>query len=161
MRAVARTNATGHFYWIGSDGWSARGLVTQGNHLRPASPPSTGQEAVVEGTISLQPQAHPVQGFREYFLALTPGNNPRNPWFIGRQSSSIHSRLASHSLNTFLPKLAGWLVPANDTEWRVGWGVEVALDLALFGFSLSSTTRHPIEDKPKYLELSRSYYTVQ
>ena len=30
MRAVDRHNASGHFAWIGSDGWSARGLVTQG-----------------------------------------------------------------------------------------------------------------------------------
>lgn len=30
MRAVRRNNATGAFSWIGSDGWSARNLVSDG-----------------------------------------------------------------------------------------------------------------------------------
>ena len=30
MRAVKRMNATGKFNWIGSDGWSARALVSDG-----------------------------------------------------------------------------------------------------------------------------------
>jgi metabotropic X receptor len=60
MRAVRRKNATGRFSWIGSDGWSARSLVSDGN------------EPEVEGTLSVQPQANPVQGFEDYFLNLTP-----------------------------------------------------------------------------------------
>lgn len=63
--------ATGHFSWIGSDGWSARTLVSDGN------------EAIVEGTLSVQPRANKVKGFDEYFFSLTPKNNHRNPWFIG------------------------------------------------------------------------------
>ncbi|XP_067211682.1 uncharacterized protein [Linepithema humile] len=70
MRAVRRCNATGAFSWIGSDGWSARGLVSDGN------------EPEVEGTLSVQPQANPVKGFEEYFLNLTVENNRRNPWFV-------------------------------------------------------------------------------
>ncbi|KZC14082.1 Metabotropic glutamate receptor [Dufourea novaeangliae] len=70
MRAVRRCNATGSFSWIGSDGWSARGLVSNGN------------EPEVEGTLSVQPQANPVRGFEEYFLNLTVENNRRNPWFV-------------------------------------------------------------------------------
>ncbi|XP_025836256.1 metabotropic glutamate receptor-like [Agrilus planipennis] len=70
MRAVKRNNATGSFSWIGSDGWSARSLVSDGN------------EAEVEGTLSVQPQANPVRGFEEYFLSLNVENNPRNPWFV-------------------------------------------------------------------------------
>ncbi|XP_073979290.1 metabotropic glutamate receptor-like isoform X2 [Rhodnius prolixus] len=70
MRAVKRCNATGSFSWIGSDGWSARDLVSNGN------------EAQVEGTLSVQPQANPVAGFEEYFLNLTVENNKRNPWFV-------------------------------------------------------------------------------
>lgn len=31
MRAIRRNNATGMFSWIGSDGWSARNLVSDGN----------------------------------------------------------------------------------------------------------------------------------
>ncbi|XP_014474152.1 PREDICTED: metabotropic glutamate receptor 2-like [Dinoponera quadriceps] len=70
MRAVSRRNATGAFSWIGSDGWSARGLVSNGN------------EPEVEGTLSVQPQANRVKGFEEYFLNLTVENNRRNPWFV-------------------------------------------------------------------------------
>jgi hypothetical protein len=75
MKAVRRCNATGAFSWIGSDGWSARGLVSDGN------------EAEVEGTLSVQPQANPVEGFEEYFLNLTVENNKRNPWFVGESLS--------------------------------------------------------------------------
>ncbi|XP_020294565.1 metabotropic glutamate receptor 2-like [Pseudomyrmex gracilis] len=70
MRAVRRCNATGTFSWIGSDGWSARRLVSDGN------------EPEVEGTLSVQPQANPIKGFKEYFLNLTVDNNRRNPWFV-------------------------------------------------------------------------------
>ncbi|XP_053964371.1 metabotropic glutamate receptor 2 [Anastrepha ludens] len=70
MRAVRRNNATGAFSWIGSDGWSARNLVSDGN------------EPEVEGTLSVQPQANPVKGFEEYFRNLTVENNQRNPWFV-------------------------------------------------------------------------------
>ncbi|XP_033154269.1 metabotropic glutamate receptor 2 isoform X1 [Drosophila mauritiana] len=70
MRAVRRANATGSFSWIGSDGWSARNLV------------SDDYEPEVEGTLSVQPQANPVRGFEEYFLSLTVENNQRNPWFV-------------------------------------------------------------------------------
>ncbi|KAH0811639.1 hypothetical protein GEV33_011154 [Tenebrio molitor] len=77
MRAVRRSNATGSFSWIGSDGWSARSLVSDGN------------EAEVEGTLSVQPQANPVRGFEEYFLALNVENNPRNPWFVGKDEAEL------------------------------------------------------------------------
>ncbi|XP_050543017.1 metabotropic glutamate receptor 2 isoform X1 [Daktulosphaira vitifoliae] len=69
MKAVRRNNATGNFSWIGSDGWSARDMVSDTN------------EAEVEGCVSVQPQANPVIGFEEYFLGLTVENNKRNPWF--------------------------------------------------------------------------------
>jgi len=72
MRAVGRRNSTGHFAWIGSDGWSSRTLVSDGN------------EAVVEGTLSVQPRANPVKGFDEYFFNLSVRNNARNPWFGGK-----------------------------------------------------------------------------
>jgi len=77
MRAVRRCNATGAFSWIGSDGWSARGLVSDGN------------EPEVEGTLSVQPQANPVKGFEKYFLNLTVENNRRNPWFVGKRECGL------------------------------------------------------------------------
>lgn len=63
MGAVKRRNMTQRFSWIGSDGWSARNLVSDGN------------EEVVEGTISVQPQAKPVKGFEEYFFNRVPNPN--------------------------------------------------------------------------------------
>ena len=72
MRAVRRNNLTANFNWIGSDGWAGRLLVSEGN------------EPEVEGTLAFLPQAHPVRGFDNYFLSLTPQNNKRNPWFIGQ-----------------------------------------------------------------------------
>ena len=44
----------------------------------------SGHEAEVEGTLSVQPQAHPVIGFEQYFLNLTVKSNTRNPWFVGK-----------------------------------------------------------------------------
>ncbi|XP_046679487.1 metabotropic glutamate receptor 4-like [Homalodisca vitripennis] len=85
MRAVRRCNATGSFSWIGSDGWSARSLVWQGS------------EAEVEGTLSVQPQANPVQGFDLYFLNLTVENNKRNPWFVEFWEDHFHCRYPNSS----------------------------------------------------------------
>ena len=102
MRAVRRNNATGAFSWIGSDGWSARNLVSDGN------------EAEVEGTLSVQPQANPVIGFEEYFLNLTVESNRRNPWFVGKYSpypcvtyvSSVNLFLASVTYRHFVVSFA-------------------------------------------------------
>ncbi|XP_063232208.1 metabotropic glutamate receptor 4 [Bacillus rossius redtenbacheri] len=85
MRAVRRSNATGSFSWIGSDGWSARSLVSDGN------------EPEVEGTLSVQPQANPVRGFEEYFLNLTVENNRRNPWFVEFWEDHFHCRYPNSS----------------------------------------------------------------
>ncbi|XP_014214874.1 metabotropic glutamate receptor 2-like [Copidosoma floridanum] len=92
MRAVRRSNATGVFSWIGSDGWSARGLVSDGN------------EAEVEGTLSVQPQANPVEGFEEYFLNLTVENNKRNPWFVEFWEDHFKCRYPNSSLTPYNSK---------------------------------------------------------
>ncbi|XP_057336745.1 metabotropic glutamate receptor 2-like isoform X2 [Microplitis mediator] len=92
MRAVRRNNATGAFYWIGSDGWSARGLVSNKN------------EAEVEGTLSVQPQANPVVGFEEYFLNLTVENNRRNPWFVEFWEDHFQCRYPNSSLTPYNKK---------------------------------------------------------
>ncbi|XP_047362536.1 uncharacterized protein LOC124954133 isoform X1 [Vespa velutina] len=92
MRAVRRCNATGAFSWIGSDGWSARGLVSNGN------------EAEVEGTLSVQPQANPVGGFEEYFLNLTVENNRRNPWFVEFWEDHFQCRYPNSSLTPYNKK---------------------------------------------------------
>lgn len=84
MKAVRRNNATGNFSWIGSDGWSARDMVSDTN------------EAEVEGCLSVQPQANPVNGFEEYFLGLNVENNKRNPWFTGMAIKYLCSHIFKH-----------------------------------------------------------------
>ncbi|KAK8383381.1 hypothetical protein O3P69_019040 [Scylla paramamosain] len=46
-------------------------------------------EAEVEGTLSVQPQANPVGGFDDYFLGLTIEKNKRNPWFVATTAREI------------------------------------------------------------------------
>ncbi|XP_045105154.1 metabotropic glutamate receptor 4-like [Portunus trituberculatus] len=89
MRAVRRNNATGSFSWIGSDGWSARSLVSSGN------------EAEMEGTLSVQPQANPVRGFDDYFLSLTVEKNIRNPWFVEYWENNFGCRYPNSSLTPY------------------------------------------------------------
>ena len=89
MRAVGRLNATGSFLWIGSDGWSARSLVSDGNEMQ------------VEGTLSIQPKANPVIGFEKYFLGLTPKNNKRNPWFIEYWESIFNCKWLHSTVTPF------------------------------------------------------------
>lgn len=36
----------------------------------------------VEGSVTVQPLAFEVKGFKDYFMRLTPLNNKRNPWFV-------------------------------------------------------------------------------
>lgn len=92
MRAIRRNNATGVFSWIGSDGWSARNLVSDGN------------EPEVEGTLSVQPQANKVKGFEEYFLALTVEKNERNPWFVEFWETHFECKYPNSSLTPFNKK---------------------------------------------------------
>ena len=102
MRAVRRNNCTGMFSWIGSDGWSARALVFDGN------------EDEVEGTISVQPRAHPVAGFDNYFQKLTVYNNTRNPWF---------TEFWEHFFNCKWP--GSYATPYNQNWLKVCTGDEV------------------------------------
>lgn len=86
MEAVHRLRVFDHFIWIGSDGWSARAVVSQ------------GRERAVEGTLSLQPRAGKVKGFEQYFLALRPSTNLRNPWFVEYWETVFQCKFASSPL---------------------------------------------------------------
>ncbi|XP_046678588.1 metabotropic glutamate receptor isoform X1 [Homalodisca vitripennis] len=92
MRAVRRCNATGSFSWIGSDGWSARSLVSEGS------------EPEVEGTLSVQPQSNPVRGFDQYFMNLTVENNHRNPWFVEFWEDHFQCRYPNSSVTPYNSK---------------------------------------------------------
>ncbi|XP_041979527.1 metabotropic glutamate receptor 2-like [Aricia agestis] len=110
MRAVERNDATAAFSWVGSDGWSARALVSDGN------------ERAVEGTISVQPQAHDVVGFKEYFLSLNVNNNKRNPWFVEFWEAQFGCRYpgsARTPYNGALPACSGTeRLTADNTEFE-------------------------------------------
>lgn len=47
MRAVRRSNATGAFSWIGSDGWSARNLVSDDYEPEASSSATTNRHVYV------------------------------------------------------------------------------------------------------------------
>lgn len=110
MSAIARGNATGMFSWIGSDGWSARSLV------------SDGHEAQVEGTISVQPMAHPIPDFESYFLNLTAQGNKRNPWFIEYWEATFRCRWPN-----------GTVTPYNQGYTQTCTGREKLADTAASG----------------------------
>ena len=99
MRAVRRNNLTANFNWIGSDGWAGRLLVSEGN------------EPEVEGTLAFLPQAHPVKGFDNYFVGLTPLNNRRNPWFIGEFTGKLFLPFFHHLLLSFFERILGTPFP--------------------------------------------------
>lgn len=105
MKAVRRCNATGTFSWIGSDGWSARSVVSDGN------------KAEVEGTLSVQPQAREVNGFKEYFLSRNVENNRRNPWFVGKKH---HLQCCSY-IHRFPTESLGAYILAGSPRLSLGW----------------------------------------
>lgn len=84
VRAIRRKKAIGKFTFIGSDGWSARELVYQ-----------DGYEEEILGTVSVQPSASPIQGFKEYFEKLTVESNTRNPWFYEMWEHTFKCRYIS------------------------------------------------------------------
>ncbi|KAK8383702.1 hypothetical protein O3P69_015864 [Scylla paramamosain] len=61
----------------------------------------TRNEAEVEGTLSVQPQANPVGGFDDYFLSLTVEKNKRNPWFVEYWENHFGCRYPNSSLTPY------------------------------------------------------------
>ena len=58
----------------------------------------------MEGTLSVQPQANEVKGFKEYFLNLTVENNKRNPWFGGELVSIARMHLMHPRMYSTCPR---------------------------------------------------------
>ncbi|XP_067443512.1 glutamate receptor, metabotropic 2a [Thunnus thynnus] len=65
--AANRMNVT--FTWVASDGWGAQESVVRGS------------EAVADGAFTIELASYPIPQFNDYFTALHPYNNTRNPWF--------------------------------------------------------------------------------
>lgn len=61
MRAVRRNNATGAFSWIGSDGWSARNLVSDGNEPEVSTYTQTNTQNIVQTIMNNNNNKNPKQ----------------------------------------------------------------------------------------------------
>ncbi|XP_039287871.1 metabotropic glutamate receptor 1-like [Nilaparvata lugens] len=69
LAATRRLNLTGRFLLLGSDGWADRSDVAE------------GFEAEARGSLSIRIHSPYVSAFDQYYFALNPFNNSRNPWF--------------------------------------------------------------------------------
>ncbi|XP_070823707.1 metabotropic glutamate receptor 7-like [Chaetodon trifascialis] len=85
LNATKRANQVGHFLWIGSDSWGAK------------SSPIHQLEDVAVGAITILPKRSSIEGFDEYFTALTLENNRRNVWFAEFWEENFDCRLLSAS----------------------------------------------------------------
>ncbi|XP_075430332.1 metabotropic glutamate receptor 2 isoform X2 [Ascaphus truei] len=71
------------FTWVASDGWGALESVV------------SGSEEVAEGAITIELASYPLWEFSEYFQALHPHNNTRNPWFREFWENKFQCRLSA------------------------------------------------------------------
>ncbi|XP_035511780.1 metabotropic glutamate receptor 7-like [Morone saxatilis] len=85
LNATKRANQVGHFLWIGSDSWGAK------------SSPIHQLEDVAVGAVTILPKRSSIEGFDEYFTALTLENNRRNVWFAEFWEENFDCRLLSSS----------------------------------------------------------------
>lgn len=69
LDAAKRRSVWGRFVWIASDGWGRQDVPVKNN------------EKVAEGALTIELQSTLLPGFDNYFLALQPDSNNRNPWF--------------------------------------------------------------------------------
>nr|XP_040050048.1 glutamate receptor, metabotropic 6a isoform X1 [Gasterosteus aculeatus aculeatus] len=69
LEAAKRANLTGHFLFVGSDSWGAKGS------------PITELEDVAEGAVTILPKRASIDGFDQYFVSRSLENNRRNIWF--------------------------------------------------------------------------------
>lgn len=96
--AIRHLNLTNRFLIIGSDGWADRQDVVSEYEL----------EAV--GSISIRIHSPYVESFDDYYFALNPFGNQRNPWFAEFWEDKFHCKMppgrvqltttASPTLNT-------------------------------------------------------------
>ncbi|KAK1901383.1 Metabotropic glutamate receptor 3 [Dissostichus eleginoides] len=89
---VAANRMNVSFTWVASDGWGAQESVVRGS------------EAVADGAFTIELASYGIPQFNNYFTALHPYNNTRNPWFIefweNQFQCSLHDLgCGKHSLN--------------------------------------------------------------
>ncbi|XP_017764397.1 PREDICTED: metabotropic glutamate receptor 6-like [Eufriesea mexicana] len=69
LEAARRVGVGTRFVWLGSDSWPDR------------RDGESGETAVLEGALAVQPLYAPLSGFDEYFTGLTLEHERRDPWF--------------------------------------------------------------------------------
>uniref|UniRef100_A0A673ZAK9 Metabotropic glutamate receptor 1 n=1 Tax=Salmo trutta TaxID=8032 RepID=A0A673ZAK9_SALTR len=85
LMAMRRKHLVGEFLLVGSDGWADRYDVTDGYQ----------QEAA--GGITIKLKSAYIPWFDDYYLALQPDDNTRNPWFTEFWQHRFQCRLKGHS----------------------------------------------------------------
>uniref|UniRef100_A0A6Q2XCK2 Metabotropic glutamate receptor 1 n=1 Tax=Esox lucius TaxID=8010 RepID=A0A6Q2XCK2_ESOLU len=84
LMAMRRQGLVGEFLLVGSDGWADRYDVTDGYHREAA------------GGITIKLKSAYVTWFDDYYLALQPDENTRNPWFPEFWQHRFQCRLVGH-----------------------------------------------------------------
>ncbi|XP_068081159.1 metabotropic glutamate receptor 1-like [Anabrus simplex] len=92
LRATRTLNLTGHFLFLGSDGWADRSDVTD------------GLEAEAQGSMSIRIHSPHEKNFDDYYFNLSPFTNTRNPWF---------KEFWQHRFNCVLPEEVGNFTGGN------------------------------------------------
>ncbi|XP_064861080.1 metabotropic glutamate receptor 5-like [Oncorhynchus nerka] len=85
LMAMRRRHLVGEFLLVGSDGWADRYDVTDGYQ----------QEAA--GGITIKLKSAYIPWFDDYYLALQPDDNTRNPWFTEFWQHRFQCRLKGHA----------------------------------------------------------------
>lgn len=94
---------------IASDAWSSRESVV------------VGQEAVVEGAITVSPLVRELKGFDEYFTRLTPQNNHHNPWFAEYWEDFFSCKLANFTTTPYNSEYAHWCADNKQISPATGY----------------------------------------
>ena len=80
LRAATKVGR-GRFTWVGSNGWSNRADVTNGN------------EEAADGSLTVNHLEGSVEGFQKFFMKMSPQNNKDNPWIEEYWQQVFHCRL--------------------------------------------------------------------
>ncbi|XP_068186521.1 metabotropic glutamate receptor 7-like [Antennarius striatus] len=116
LNATKRANQVGHFLWIGSDSWGAKSSAIH-----------QFEDAAV-GAITILPKRSSIEGFDEYFTALTLENNRRNVWFAEFWEENFDCRLLSASKKEDSRKCTGQERIGIDSKYEQEGKVQFVID---------------------------------
>lgn len=81
LKAIKSLNMTNRFLIIGSDGWADRQDVVSDYELQAV------------GSISIRIHSPSLKSFDDYYFALNPFENHRNPWFREFWEDKFHCKM--------------------------------------------------------------------